>query len=81
MTDSKIVTIARGLISLSFRFGVRIVNTVEVPHCIKFTCTKSHIKGPLEIIGEEYGLQPDLLEGEIERSKITKNNCQPQTYL
>ena len=39
-----------------------------------FTCSKSHIKGSLEKIGREYGLQPELLKGEIEHSIINKNN-------
>ena len=65
---------ARGLISLSFRCGIKIVNTCEVPQYVKFTCSKSHIKGSLEKIGKEYGLQPELLKGEIEHSVINKNN-------
>ena len=74
ITDLKIIKTARGLISLSFRCGVKIVNTVEVPQYVKFTCSKSHIKGSLEKIGKEYGLQPELLKGEIEHSIINKNN-------
>ena len=74
ITDLKIIKTARGLISLSFRCGVKIVNTVEVPQYVKFTCTISHIKGSLEKIGREYGLQPELLKGEIEHSVIIKNN-------
>ena len=74
ITDLKIIKTARGLISLSFRCGVKIVNTVEVPQYVKFTCSKSHIKGSLEKIGKEYGLQPELLKGEIEHSVINKNN-------
>ena len=74
ITDLKIIKTARGLISLSFRCGVKIVNTVEVPQYVKFTCSKSHIKGSLEKIGKEYGLQPELLKGEIEHSAINKNN-------
>ena len=54
--DIKIIRTARGLISLSFRCGFKIVNTVEVPQYVKFTCSKSHIKGSLEKIGKEYGL-------------------------
>ena len=42
-----------GLISLSFRHGVKIVNIVEVPQYVKFTCSKPHIKGSLERIGKE----------------------------
>ena len=38
ITDLKIIKTARGLISLSFRCGVKIVNTVEVPRYVKFTC-------------------------------------------
>ena len=45
ITDLKIIKTARGLISLSFRCGVKMVNTCEVPQYIKFTCSKSHIKG------------------------------------
>ena len=74
ITDLKIIKTARGLISLSFRCGVKIVNTCEVPQYVKFTCSKSHIKGSLEKIGKEYGLQPELLKGEIDHSVINKNN-------
>ena len=74
ITDLKFIRTARGLISLSFRCGFKIVNTVEVPQYVKFTCSKSHIKGSLEKIGKEYGLQPELLKGEIEHSVINKNN-------
>ena len=65
---------ARGLISLSFGSGVKIVNTCEVPQYVELTCTKSHIKGALEKIGREYGLQPELLKREIEHSVITETN-------
>ena len=74
ITDLKIIKTARGLISLSFRCGVKIVNTCEVPQYVKFTCSKSHIKGSLEKIGKEYGLQPELLKEKIEHSVINKNN-------
>ena len=74
ITELKIIKTATGLISLSFRCGFKIVNTCEVPQYIKFTCTKSHIKGSLNKIGEQYGLQPELLKGEIEHSVINKNN-------
>ena len=74
ITDLKIIKTARGLISVYFRCGFKIVNTVEVPQYVKFTCSKSHIKGSLEKIGREYGLQPELLKGEIEHSVINKNN-------
>ena len=74
ITELKIIKTARGLISISFRRGFKIVNTCEVPQYVKFTCSKSHIKGSLEKIGREYGLQPELLKGEIEHSVINKNN-------
>ena len=74
ITYLKIIKTARGLISLSIRCGVKIVNTCEVPQYVKFTCTKSHIKGSLNKIGKEYGLQPELLKGEIDHSVINKNN-------
>ena len=74
ITDLKIIKTTRGLISLSFRCGVKIVNTCEIPQYIKFTCTKSHIKGSLEKIGREYNLQPELLKGEMDHSIINKNN-------
>ena len=45
ITELKIIKTARGLISLSFRCGGKIVNTCEVPQYVKFTCSKSHIKG------------------------------------
>ena len=74
ITDLKFIKTARGLISLSFRCGVKVVNTVKVPQYVKFTCSKSHIKGSLEKIGREYNLQPELLKREIEHSVINKNN-------
>ena len=74
ITNLKIIKSATGLISLSFRFSVKIVKTCEVPQYVKVTCTKSHIKGSLNKIGKEYGLQPELLKGEIEHSIINKNN-------
>ena len=74
ITNLKIIKTARGLISLSFRCGVKIVNTCEIPQYVKFTCSKSHIKGSLNKIGKENGLQPELLKGEIEHSVINKNN-------
>ena len=62
------------MISLSFRCGVKIVITCEVPQYVKFTCTKSHIKGSSEKIGREYGLQPKLIKGEVDHSVINKKN-------
>ena len=69
-----IIKKTRGLISLSFQCGVKRVNTVEVSQNAIFTCTKFHIKGSLEKIGREYGLQPELLKGELEPSVINKND-------
>ena len=40
ITKLKIIKTARGKISLSCRFVVKIGNTVEVPQYIKFTCAK-----------------------------------------
>ena len=74
ITELKIIKTARGLISLSFRCGVKIANTVEVPQYLKFRCSNSHIKGSLEKVGREYGLQPELLKGEIEHSGIKRSN-------
>ena len=56
------------MISLSFRCGFKIVNTTEVPQHVKITCKKTHIKGSLEKISREYGLQPEHLKGENEHS-------------
>ena len=74
ITELKIIKTTRGLISLSFRCGVKIVNTVEVPQYVKSTCSKSHTKGFLEKIGREYELQPELLKGEIEHLAMNKSN-------
>ena len=38
ITEVKVVKTARGLISLSFRCGFKIVNRVEVPRHVKLTC-------------------------------------------
>ena len=62
------------MISLSFRCGVKVVITVEVPQYVKVTCTKSQIKRSLEKISREYGLHPKLLRGKIEHSVINKSN-------
>ena len=70
----KNVKTARGLISLSFRCGVKIIKTVEVSQYVKFTYKISHNKGILEKIGREYYLQPELLDGEIEQSVIIESN-------
>ena len=59
---------------MSFPCGVKIVNTVEVPQYVKFTCSKSQIKGFLDKIGKECGLQPELFKREIEHSVINKTN-------
>ena len=59
---------------MSFRCGVEMVNTCEVPQSVNFSCTKSHIKGSLEKIGREYGFQPELPEREIELSVIKKSD-------
>ena len=74
ITDVKFIKTARRLESLSFRCGVKIVNTVEVPQYVKITCSKFQIQGSFEKVGGEYGLQPELLKGEIERSVINKSN-------
>ena len=74
ITEFKFIKNARGLISLSFRCGFKIVITVKVPQYVKFTCSKSHIKSSLEKLGREYGLQPEILKGEIEHSVINKNS-------
>ena len=58
---------------LSFQCGVKTVKTVEIPQHVKYTCTKSHIKGSSEKIGKEYGLQPELLKGSP-HSVIIKNS-------
>ena len=73
-TEFKFVKTARGLISLSFRCGFKLVKTVNVPQSVKFTCTKSHIEGSLEKSGREYGPQPELLERKIENSVNKKGN-------
>ena len=74
ITELKIIKTAKGLISLSFRCGVKLVRTCEVPQYVKITCSKSHTKGALEKIGKEYGLQLGLLKGGIEHSVIKKDN-------
>ena len=70
MTELKFIKTARGLLSLSFCFGVKIVKTVEVPQYIKFTCTKSHTRRSLEKIGKDSRLQPQLPKGENEHWNI-----------
>ena len=53
---------------------MKIVNSVQIPQNVEFTCSKSPIKGSLEKLGREYGLQPELLKGEIEHSVFNKSN-------
>ena len=73
ITELKIIKTARGLISLSFGCGVKIVNTCEVPQYVKFTCSKFHMRSPLEQNGREDGLQTELVEGEVEHSVISRS--------
>ena len=73
-TDLEFIRTARGLISLSFRCGVKIVNRIEVPQFVNFSCTRSHVSGSLAKIRREYPLQPELLKREINRSEIKKHN-------
>ena len=72
ITELKVIKTARGLISLSFRCGVKIVNTVEVPQYLKFTCSKSHIKGSLAKIGKEYGLQSEPSKEKLNTQLLLK---------
>ena len=88
ITELIITKGAGGLISLSLWCGVKVVIAVEVPQYVKFTCSKCHTKGSLEKIGKEYGLQPELLKGEIEHSVTIKSNfaglrhiCEPYLKL
>ena len=74
ITELKLKKTSRVMILLSFCCGAKIVNAVEVPQYVKFTRTKSHTKGSLEKIRREYGLQPELLNGEIEHSVIINGN-------
>ena len=53
ITDLKNMNTARGSIPSSFRCGVKIVNSWEAPQYVKFTSTKSQIKGSLEKIDRE----------------------------
>ena len=53
LKDLKFIKTARGLISLSFRCGVILVNTVEVPQYVKFSCSKLHIKSSSEKNGKK----------------------------
>ena len=69
------------MIPSSVRCGVEIVNTVEVHQYVIFACSKSHIKGSLEKIGREYGLQPELLTKEIEHSVINESELADLGHL
>ena len=69
------------MISLSFRCGVKTVNTVEVPQFVKFTCNRPHTSGSLDKIGREYDLKPELLKGENNHSEITKHNYNELRYV
>ena len=62
------------LILLSFCCGVKIVHTVEVHYCVKFTCTQSILSGSSDKIRRKHGLQPELLKGQISHTEITKYN-------
>ena len=62
-----------GLITLSFRFGGKIVNTVEVPQYVKFTCTKSDIKKDLQIRSKENtDFNAHFLKGKVNNRLIIK---------
>ena len=72
MTDLTIVRTAEGLISLSFWCGFEIVNTVEFPQYVNYACTCSHKTCPFDKIGREFGLQTEIIKGEINHSEITE---------
>ena len=74
ISELKSIKTARGLISLSFRCGVKIVNNVEVPQYVKSTWSKISQKRFFRKNRREYGLQPELLKGEIEHSVIDRSN-------
>ena len=61
--------------------GDKLVNTVEVPQYVKFRCSKSPIKESVEKNGKEYGLQPELLKGEIEHSVFNRNNFADSRHI
>ena len=58
--------------SLSFRCGVKIVNSIELPQYVEFKCTRWHLSGSLDKIGREYGLQLKLLKSEITKYNYTE---------
>ena len=68
----KIIKTATEFFSLSFRCRVKIFDTVEIPQYVKFRSTKPHIKGSLEKIGRDYGLQPELLIEELDNRFLIK---------
>ena len=68
----KIIKTARGLISLSFRCGVQIINTVEVPEYEKYTGPKSHIKGYLEKSAGNTDFKPNSSKGTLNTRLLLK---------
>ena len=70
--DIKILRSRRGLISLSLRCAAKLVVTVEVLQYVKVTCARLHLSSSFDEIGLEYGLQPEILKGEIIPSEIKR---------
>ena len=68
----KIIRTVRGLISLSFRCGVKKVNTVKILQYVKNSWTRSHLSGSLDSLEREDGLKQELLKREINHSEIVK---------
>ena len=72
---------ARGLISLSIRCGVKLVDMAEVLQYAEFTCTSFSKERFCRKIGGECGLQPENLEVENEHPDINKSNYGNLTHI
>ena len=71
----KILHTSRGILKLSFGVGsIHDNNNKEIPQYMKFVCSKVHISGSLRKIQKDYGIQPQLLQTEMEHSDITLSN-------
>ena len=74
ITDLKNIKTARGLISSSFRPGVKKVKTVEVPQNAKITLSKSRMKGFSEKKGREYGHSQRFSREKLNIRSILRGN-------
>ena len=79
--DTKIIKTTRGFIKLRLRVGVAYEDGKEIPHYMKFVCSKVPTSGSLQEIQKKCNIQPQLITGEIDPNLITLSNYKEHQKL